>query len=400
MRPGTAVPLSMIYASAFAGLGVAMPFMPVWLGAQGFSPPEIGIILAVPILVRIVVTAPLMSLVDRGLGPRRLLVFANTVLALAYGFLIVATGAGAVAAAVAIAFAAAAQAPIVPATDLVTLEALRQNPSLDYGRIRLWGSVAFLLATLGAGYGVAAADPAFVVWILGLLAGAGAIVVGVAVPSRAADSASRDRAAEPAARPSLPRPLLLMIASAALAQASHAAVYSFGSLAWQGDGFSASAIGWLWAIGVLAEVVLFAALGRAVRPGRTGAILLMVGSGAAIVRFAGLAADPGFLATAFLQALHGLTFGATHLGTMAALASFAPSGARGRAQGVLALAVALASAAATVLSGFAYRLGAPAAFLSMVPLAAAGFLLASFVARTRPSQPHNAGEGGWSRLPS
>jgi PPP family 3-phenylpropionic acid transporter len=79
---------------------------------------------------------------------------------------------------------------------------------------------------------------------------------------------------------------------------------------------------------------------------------------------------------------------------MAALARLAPEGARGRAQGVLAASMAVASAAATVLSGVLYRSFGPFVFLAMVPLAAAGFAIAACIRVAPARQPQSAGEGG------
>jgi len=112
------------------------------------------------------------------------------------------------------------------------------------------------------------------------------------------------------------------------------------------------------------------------------------------LRFAALAADPGLPATFALQMLHGLTFGATHLGAMAALALLAPEAARGRAQGVMSAAQALAMAAGTVASGPIFRAAGPAVFLAMVPLAAGGLLFALLAMRSFRAQPQSAGDGG------
>lgn len=383
---GQGARLAALYVAAFAVLGVSLPFLPVWLGAQGVPSDAIGVVLAIPIVVRIVFSAPLLSLVDRGLAPRRLLVGAYALAAAAYLVLPSAAAAGVPLLALAVALAALAQAPVIPASDLLTLAAARADARLAYGRIRLWGSVAFLAANVGMGYLVAAAGAGSVAWALVGLAAAGAVVAAFAVPPLDLAAARDEQARFGTGPAALPPVLKRAIAAAALTQASHAAVYAYGSLLWQANGFTGGAIGWLWAIGVAAEIAVFALLGRWVGRDRGARTLLLAGSAAAIVRAAGLAAEPGLLATALLQALHGLTFGATHLGAMAALASLAPEGARARAQGVLATAMALATAAATVLGGFAYGSAGPLAFLAMIPLAGAGLLLAATLPRApRPS---------------
>ena len=79
---------------------------------------------------------------------------------------------------------------------------------------------------------------------------------------------------------------------------------------------------------------------------------------------------------------------------MAALALLAPEAARGRAQGVMSAAQALAMAAGTVASGPIFRAAGPTVFLAMVPLAAAGLIFALLAMRSFRAQPQSAGDGG------
>lgn len=393
----SAAKLALLHAAAFVGLGVSLPFFPVWLEHQQLAPSTIGLILSIPMLVRIVVTAPLMSLIDRGFSPHWLLTLAYGIVAISYATLLGAPGAVTIAMIVAV--AAVAQAPIVPASDLVTIERVRREPQLDYGRLRLWGSVAFLLSTIGAGYLLAAFEPNAVVWILAFLALAALAVVRVAVP---ASAPSGDAGHTPTREPSgarLPIGLWLVIAAAACIQASHAGIYAFGSLHWREIGLANTTIGYLWATGVLAEILVFAAFGEVVGRSSMALSFILIGAGTAIVRFAALATEPGLAITVGLQALHGLSFGATHLGAMAALAALAPPDVRGRAQGTLSSAQALAMAGATMLSGVAYRAGGPVVFLAMVPVATLGLVLVTVASRMLP-QPQRAGEGGSTTLPS
>ena len=168
-------------------------------------------------------------------------------------------------------------------------------------------------------------------------------------------------------------------------------VYAFGSIHWRSVGFSDAAIGYLWAIGVAAEIALFAVLGRVVGRGSLGIGLLMVGCAAVVVRFAGLALDPDLAATFLLQVLHGLTFGATHLGGMAALTALTPLGARGQAQGILAALLALGMAATTIASGPLYRAWGAGVFGAMAPLGVIGLILTLVVARRMRAYPHKVG---------
>src|SRR5215210_5535344 len=109
---GPGVRLAALQAASFAGIGIWMPFFPVWLGERGIGADAIGVILALPIVVRIVAVAPLMALVDGGcLGS-----------ALVYLALLKAEGV--VVLGLLVALLAVAQAPVIPASDLVTLQAV------------------------------------------------------------------------------------------------------------------------------------------------------------------------------------------------------------------------------------------------------------------------------------
>ena len=370
-----------------------MPFFPVWLETRGLDPSVIGLILSLPILTRVVVTAPLVSLVDRGVGARRLLIVSGICLVLAYVGLSFASSAHAIAALVIV--MAVAQAPLTPLSDLVATEAVRADPRLDYGHIRLWGSITFLVANVAGGYVLAATTPNAVI---GLLAGFALATLGI-VPLAVSNSSATNPAEAIAPLPQaggarLPPALWLLIGAAACVQASHAGVYAFGSLHWREQGFSDPAIGYLWAIGVLAEIVLFAAGGRVVGRQSPGLWLLIVGAGAAVLRFSLMALAPGLTAALALQLLHGLSFGATHLSAMAALSHLAPAGSRGRAQGLLSTAVSLGIAAGTVLSGVVFRAAGPWVFAAMAPIAAVGLVLALLAAGRLAAQPHRAGDGG------
>ncbi|MGH1574053.1 MFS transporter [Methylobacterium sp. P31] len=374
LRPSGPARLSLLYAVVFTEIGIAMPFMPVWLDALGLNAAVIGVLLALPIATRIVVTAPLMSLLDRGIGPRRLILLGSLALSLTYALMPPAAGIGWPCLAVLVVLNAVAGAPLVPCIDYLTLAAVRRDSRLAYSRIRMAGSVAFLLANLAGGLLLSALGGQLAVPLL--LTGLALSAALVAWRSRSV--AELPQAAEDAGRPRLPLKLWLCIGAAAAIQASHGAIYGFGSIYWTSQGIPAAWIGSLWATGVLAEIVLFAGMPALPAAWRSPVPLLALGGSAAILRAFGMfILGDRLVALVPLQCLHGLTFGATQLGAMAAVSAYAPDGARGRAQGTLSAVNAGISVVATLVSGFAYRTGGPIAFLLMAPLAAAGLGLAS-----------------------
>ena len=372
--------LSLLYAVVFVEIGIAMPFMPVWLNALGLDARVIGALLALPIAVRIVATAPLLSLIDRGLSARRLIVAGSLALAATYALMPAGAALGWPVLAVLIGLNAVAGAPLVPSIDYLTLAAVRASRRLDYARIRMAGSIGFLAASIVGGtlldaFGERPAIP----WLLtglAVIAASTALASGIVTPEAARPQAQ-------ARRPHLPGILWLAVAAAAAIQSSHGAIYAFASIHWSTHGISAPWIGTLWAVGVASEIVLFATIDRLPAGWRTPFRLIGMGAVAALVRAIGMALFADHLgAVLVLQLLHGFTFGATQLGAMAAVSQFAPDGARGRAQGTFSAANALASATSTLTSGLAYAAGGGMlAFGLMAPLAVVGLLLAVLAQR-------------------
>ena len=72
-----AVRLGALHAASFVSHGFYLPFFPLWLQSKGLDPALIGLVVAIPIFVRIVATAPLLSLADRSFGARRLLLMSH-----------------------------------------------------------------------------------------------------------------------------------------------------------------------------------------------------------------------------------------------------------------------------------------------------------------------------------
>jgi PPP family 3-phenylpropionic acid transporter len=271
-----------------------------------------------------------------------------------------------------------------------------------------WGSISFIVASLGAGFVIGWVGPGAVMPLL--VAAAGLVILGVhLLPPELTESAST--------RTSAPRgpklkdavdlfraPLfLLFLLAASCVQASHALYYSFGSLHWRAQGIPAGAIGALWSVGVVAEVALFAVSGRVIAYCGTVRLLMLAGLAAAL-RWACMAIDPPLLLTALLQTLHAMSFGAAHLAAIHFMAHAVPSDRAATAQGLYAAVVAgLVLGLVTIACGPLYRTFAGEAYAAMAMLALIGagcaYLLmqrwrGGLVAGSDAAQPHSAGGGG------
>jgi PPP family 3-phenylpropionic acid transporter len=358
--------LALVYAAFFLASGWYLPFFPAWLAARGLDPAAIGIVLAAAQVVRVLGTPAGTRLADRyGLAHRAILV-AALVSAAAIALLGSVAGFGAILGAVAL--YAFVSGPVMPLIDAYALRGLSLRRRA-YGPVRLWGSVAFVGANLAGGFLLDFLAPGNLIWLIFAGNGLVVLVATMLVPL------PRDEFAQPGTVAShghlrQPRFLAIMVAGS-LIQASHAVYYGFATLDWTRHGFDGKTIGILWALGVTAEIVLFAFAARL--PPAIGPIaLILIGATGAIVRWVATAFDPPIVLLIPLQLLHAMSFGATHLGTMQYLGKAAPPGGRATAQGDVATANSVMMACASALSGMLYGIGGSFAYVAMALFAAAG----------------------------
>ncbi|HXW19510.1 MAG TPA: MFS transporter, partial [Roseiarcus sp.] len=179
--------------------------------------------------------------------------------------------------------------------------------------------------------------------------------------------------------------LPIIIAAAALINASHSLLNTFGSLHWEREGHSSGFIGAAWAIGVICETSIFAVAGRWFSSRNSAYAMLATGAGAAALRWLIMASNPASALLLIAQSAHGLTFGLTHLGSMQFIFANTPARIRAQAQGWLSASIAGCSALAVFIGGPLYSRLGEAAYLSMAALAGAGLclILIAAVARVR-----------------
>lgn len=369
--------LAGLYAAVFMLNGIQLPFLPLWLEAKGLDAREIGLVLAVPMLVRLLAVPPVTRIADRRDMLREAIV-GTTLLSVA-GYLLVASAGSFVTILAAFALASFAYTPAMPLVETYALRGLAAR-GRNYGPVRLWGSAAFILGALIAGLASDLIPARHLIWLL--VAAAMLVAVSAAMLAPLA-RASQPLAERPPARRLLRDPIFIaVILGAALIQASHATYYGFSILTWRAQGYDGTTIAALWAIGVIAEIVLFAFQSR-LPPFLTPTALLLIGALGGVLRWTVMAFDPPALALPFLQVLHAATFGATHLGAVTFLARAAPAGQGATAQGYLAITMGLAMAAATGVSGLLYENFGAASYGVMALAAVAGGVGALIAHRAR-----------------
>lgn len=364
--------LATFYFVYLAGLGAYSPYFGLYLDALGHSAATISLAMAVWYGTRVVAPGAWAHWTARSARPVAWLrggtFAALAVLAL---FLLPLSTAGLFLALVAFAFFYNAT---MPQFEALTLSHLRGRAS-QYGRIRIWGSVGFVLAVAGLGvlFDVVSVRWLPVVMLPIFAALAGAAWLNDYGPDAPAQG-SRESTLESLRRPGVAQ----FVALAFLMQVAHGAFYVYFSLFLEQQGYPAAAIGGYWSIGVLAEIAMFWFAGRVlVCWGTMPAIRLCLG--AAAIRFVliGLFPEHAWV-LALSQLAHSLGFGLFHASCVHRVTELFPPALAGSAQGLLyGIGSGLGGVVGALLAGAAWQLGGgEAAFVACAGAALVGLVVA------------------------
>lgn len=372
----SALPFALFQATIFLALGLHLPFWSLWLESKGLSLQQIGLLLAVAAWIRIAATPAIGQLADRWRHGRLLIPLLALTAAAGYGGFLTAEGLFLLLILQAATFSSFM--PLIPLADARTLAAGRRF-GFDYGRVRLWGSLTFILGSTGGGWLLGYSGLELLPWLLlGVMLVAAWL--GLLLPS---EPPAKGRRAGGMMSLLRNRRFLAVLLASALLQSSHALLYGFASLHWRAAGLGEGMIGALWTLGVLAEIVLFAGGPRLIRILGPRGLLLLGGAGG-LIRWPLLAVttDPLLLVPA--QALHALTFGASHLGAMHLIALHAPPSLASTAQTLnAAVTGGIAMGGALYTAGWLFeRLGGDAFYL-MTFLSLSGLLVAAAFVQER-----------------
>lgn len=371
MTPSSAsLRLGAYYAALFVAVGIHIPFWPLWLQSRGLSASEIGWVAAAGYLIRILASPVIGHLADHG-GERRQLMI-RLALATALIWLLFPMVDGFTAILVLSVVAVFPFAGLIPLGDTLAMMIVGRH-GLDYGRARLWGSLAFIVAATLLGKALESWPVAILPWLM-----AAALLLTAASCRALPDlKVPRHEGKPPSLRPVLLNPLfLLFLGTAALNQMAHTVYYTFATIHWKAAGLSDMVIGLLWSEGVVAEIILFAVSNRVVA--RLGpAALLLVAAIGGTVRWLVLGTTAALPMVALAQLLHAATFGCAHLGAIHFISRAVPQGLSARTQGIFAaIAVGLAPGLITPFSGRLYESLGGGSFLAMAALSALSALLA------------------------
>ena len=374
--------LSGFYFFYFALLGGTAPFLALYFDHLGFSPARIGELIAIPMLMRCL--APnLWGWLGDHTGQRLLIVrfgalctlvcFAGIFFSQSYAWL-----------ALIMATHAFFWHAVLPQFEVITLAHLREQAA-RYSQIRLWGSIGFIVAVVGLGllfeWLSLDAYPAALLVIM-----AGIVISSLWVPN-----------AQPVLRPStlesdgflrqLRRPgILAFYVSVGLMQLSNGPYYTFLTLHLEGVGYSRGAIGLFWALGVVAEILLFLVMARLLQRYSLRTVLLASFLITAM-RWLLLGGLPQYLPVLLLaQCMHAATFGAFHAACIHFVQRSFADRQQGQAQALYVSLAGIGGALGALYAGYSWKGLGPAWTFAIASLVA---LLAAFIIATRlpPERP-------------
>jgi PPP family 3-phenylpropionic acid transporter len=369
--------MALQYVLLFGANGVSLPFAGLWFSAQGFTGAEIGVLLAAPMLARLI-TGPAIAVWADGFRRRRSPISILGAAA-ALGYAGAGLTDGIVLQGLLWFVAATATAGLIPLTDVLTL-ALARRHGFDFAWPRGCGSAAFVAANVLMG---AVLTRASVDWIIVWIAVAGALIAMVGatlLPSEPVTEGprigGRERFAGLAAL-TADRNFLTAILAIGAVQATHGFYYGFSAIVWKAQGLSETVTGLLWATSVIVEIAFM----WWVEPWRRRRGIgpwpvLMVGGLAAVVRWTALAFAPPLWMLWPLQGLHALTFAATYLAGVQIVERLAPPGGHTAAQTLNSvMAAGVLIGLATLAAGPLYDRVEGLGYLAMTALAGLGLLL-------------------------
>ena len=220
---------------------------------------------------------------------------------------------------------------IMPQFEALTLSHLRSAPE-QYSGIRLWGSLGFIASVLAGGwlcehFGYALVPALMFACLLA--------VVGYSTVNSYAAELEVEVKDQSAQKPASVGSASIFLGVAFLMQVAHGPYYVYFSLLLDRHGYTPSAAGLYWSLGVLSEIAMFLVAPKLLRRfGLSTLISWCVAIGGLRWILTGVYIDIWWLLV-LLQLGHALTFGLFHACAMRSLAILYPGASAGHGQALL-----------------------------------------------------------------
>ena len=308
--------LSRFYFFYYFFVGSFVPYWGIYLQSENFSPSSIGILLSLFQISRIVAPNFWGWLADHT-GYRVKWIKLTSFLGL-IGFIGIFWAKGFFWIFLVMLALSLFTSSTLPLAESLTLAHLATTDG-HYSRIRLWGSIGFIVASLFLGYLIDLQGINILLWVL-LIAQAIIFFLSNTIPeTQDIQHKTNDLSIWKIIKtPSV----IALLLGCTLMVSAHGVLYNFYSIYLKDHGYSSGTIGWLWAVGVICEILIFMAMPKILRRYSLKAILLM-SLFLGVIRFILIGASPDHLYLLFIaQMFHAATFGSFHAASIEVIAYY------------------------------------------------------------------------------
>lgn len=339
----------MLYFVYFALLGVMAPYLSLYLEHEGFNLLEIGQLVSL-----LMVTKMLAPLLWGGLADKYnksvLLVRLGAVMTLVcfLGFFWANTFWSF---AIVIVLYSFFWNAVLPQIEVLTLYNLAEQRN-RYSRVRLWGSIGFIISVAFCGWLFESLDIVVFPWVLLFLISA-IVIVSMLGFSEVKLEKTKENLGKKFKFQLFQPVVMLFFCVNFLLHASHGAYYTYFSIYLASIEYSKVEIGGLWALGVVAEVIMFVVMHRWLK--RSSIVnIILISLLFTVIRWVMTAiyAD-SFLIIGLMQCLHAFSFGAMHVASIQFVHNNFEQQNQGRAQALYSsLGFGAGGAVGAYLSGY------------------------------------------------
>ena len=349
--------LAGFYFFYYATVGAFMPYWSPYLEARGFTAAQMGVAYALMGVTRSIMPIAWgwwTDVTGRRISTVRSAVIVSLILFLGIPFAESILMIGALMVAYSLFWHA-----LLSQFEVIAMNHLSQGGG-DYSRVRLWGSVGFVVAVLGLGPILDSTGMLPLPWLVG------ALFAAMAVSSWLVPEAPQTQAAtteSPSILMVLRRPeVLALLAACTLSQLSFAPYYNFFTLFLEKHHYTRGMAGFLWALAVLAEIGLFLVMGRVIAFWGARRLLMIVLVATAVRWTLTPLLVDSLPLLILLQLSHALTFGAYHSVAMYYVQKLFPGSLQGRGQAFYnAAAYGVGGVIGSLGSGYLWQHASPEA---------------------------------------
>ena len=320
--------LSRFYFFYYFFVGSFVPYWGIYLQSENFSPSSIGILLSLFQISRIVAPNFWGWLADHS-GHRVKWIKLTSFLGL-IGFIGVFWAKGFFWIFLVMSALSLFTSSTLPLAESLTLAHLATTDG-HYSRIRLWGSIGFIVASLFLGYLIDLQGINILLWVL-LITQAIIFFLSNTIPE--AKEIHHKKNDLPIWKIIKTPSVVALLIGCTLMVSAHGVLYNFYSIYLKEHGYSSATIGWLWAVGVICEIFIFMLMPKILRRYSLKTILLL-SLFLGVIRFILIGSSPNhFYLLLIAQMFHAATFGSFHAASIEVIAYFFKGRNQSRGQAI------------------------------------------------------------------